>query len=491
MEKELWSGRGAFIMAAVGSAVGLGNLWRFPYVAYQNGGGAFLIPWLVALVTAGIPLMMLEFALGHMFRAGAPKSFHKLSRSGWIGWGCLLNGFVIVSYYAVVIGWVFAYLYYSLGAQWGDNAEDFFFKGFLSLSSGPGQIGGIRWPILLGLALTWISIFLIIFKGVKIVGKVVAITVPLPTILILLFVIRGVTLDGAMEGLKFYLKPDFGKLLDPKVWLAAYAQIFFSLSLAFGIMIAYASYLHERSDITGSAIATSVINCGTSFVAGFAVFSVLGYLALQKGVEVPKVVAGGPSLAFVTYPTAIRLLPFGVSFFGLCFFIMLLTLGIDSAFSLVEAFVAGIRDTWRLSRTVATIIACLLPFAAGIIFATKAGLLWLDIVDHYITNFGLTLFGAVECLFVAFFGRKILREHMNSVSNVKVGRWWDFCIGILTPLILIVSIVMNFIERVKKAYGGYPQWALAVGGWAVVALVIILAFVLGWVSKRRFEAEEG
>lgn len=474
-------------MAAVGSAVGLGNLWRFPYVVYENGGGAFLIPWVVALVTAGIPLLMLEFALGHMMRAGAPKSFHNIARSSWVGWGCLLNGFVIVSYYAVVMGWVFVYLYYSIGVQWGDRAEEFFFKDFLGLSSGPGELGGMRWPVLLGLVLTWISIFLIIFKGVRVVGKVVAVTVPLPALLILLFVARGMTLDGALEGLKFYLKPDFSKLLDPKVWLAAYAQVFFSLSLAFGIMVAYASYLHERSDVVGSAIITAALDAGISFVAGFAVFSVLGYLAFQKGVGVPEVVAGGPSLAFVTYPTAIKLLPFGASFFGLCFFLMLLTLGIDSAFSLVEAFVAGVKDVWNISRTKATLISCLLPMIGGLIFCTKGGLYWLDIVDHFITNFGLTFFGAVECLVVALFGRRILKEHMNRVSKIKVGKWWDFCIGVLTPLILVISIVMNLIERIRKPYEGYPGWALALGGWGVVALVIIAALILGYLSRRRFE----
>lgn len=201
----------------------------------------------------------------------------------------------------------------------------------------------------------------------------------------------------------------------------------------------------------------------------------------------PEVVAGGPSLAFVTYPTAIKLLPFGASFFGLCFFLMLFTLGIDSAFSLVEAFVAGVKDVSNISRAKATLISCILPMIGGLIFCTKGGLYWLDIVDHFITNFGLTFFGAVECLLVALFGRRILKEHMNRVSNLKVGRWWDFCIGILTPLILLISIATNLIERIRKPYGGYPGWALALGGWGVVALVIIAALILGRLSGRRFE----
>ena len=202
-KRDRWDSRTGFVLAAVGSAVGLGNVWRFPYICYKNGGGAFLIPYLVALLTAGIPLLILEYALGHKMQAGAPKSFENVSeKSGYIGWWAVFAGFGIVTYYAVIMAWCFGYLIHSLSVAWGANAESFFHGTFLQLSSGPGDLGSIRWPVLAGLAATWISILLIIHKGVKSVGKVVLVTVPLPLLLLVIMVIRGVTLPGAAEGLR-------------------------------------------------------------------------------------------------------------------------------------------------------------------------------------------------------------------------------------------------------------------------------------------------
>ncbi len=324
--RDRWMNRAAFTMAAIGSAVGLGNVWRFPFVAYQNGGGAFLIPYLVALLTAGIPLMILEYGLGQKMQGSAPHSFAKVGkRWEWLGWWAILVGFIIVAYYAVVMAWCWNYLYYSVSLAWKGQTQDFFYHRVLRLTDGPGELGGIRWPVVLGLVLTWVSIIWIVRHGVRRVGKVVMITVPVPIILIAVFVVRGLTLPGAMEGIKYYLTPDFSKLLEPRVWLAAYGQIFFSLSLGFGILIAYASYLPRRSDVNNNALITSFANCGTSYFAGFAVFSILGYFAQITGMGVQKVVAGGPGLAFVTYPQAISLLPGVPSLFGVLFFLTLLT----------------------------------------------------------------------------------------------------------------------------------------------------------------------
>jgi len=476
-------------MAAIGSAVGLGNVWRFPFVTYQNGGGAFLIPYLVALITAGIPLMILEFGLGQMMQGAAPLSFSKIhKRWEWVGWWAMLVGFVITTYYTVVMAWCWNYLYYSLSLAWKSGAKDFFFNDFLGLTDGPAKLGGIRWPIVFGLFITWVSIVWIIHYGIKRVGRVVMVTVPLPVILLAILVFRGMTLPGAIEGIRFYLTPDFSRLLDPKAWLAAYSQIFFSLSLGFGILIAYASYLPEKSDINNNAFITSFANCGTSYFAGFAVFSVLGYLAQATGVSVKDVVAGGPGLAFITYPTAIGLLPFLPALFGVIFFIALLTLGIDSAFSIVEAVVAGLRDKWGMTQRKATIVFSSAAFIVGLFFTTGAGLYWLDIVDHFMNNFGLALVGLAECLIIGYgFGTERFRRYINSISEIKIGRWWDFLIKVVTPLILAVSTILVITEEIRRPYAGYPQWALILGGWVLAGLLILISrFVL-----MRVKGKEG
>jgi len=483
-KRDRWDSRTGFVMAAIGSAVGLGNVWRFPYICYKNGGGAFLIPYLVALLTAGIPLLILEYALGHKMQAGAPKSFENVSeKSGYVGWWAVFAGFGIVTYYAVIMAWCFGYLIHSLSVAWGTNAESFFHGAFLQLSSGPGDLGSIRWPVLAGLAATWISILLIIHRGVKSVGKVVLVTVPLPLLLLVIMVIRGVTLPGAAEGLRYYLTPNFEALTDPNVWLAAYGQIFFTLTIGFGVMIAYASYLPKKSDISNNAFITGLVNCGTSFLAGFAVFSTLGYLAYITGKDVGDVVSSGISLAFITYPTMIRLLPFGASIFGLIFFLMLLTLGIDSAFSLVEAAVAAGRDRWKISRKAVNLFTCGVAFILGLIFCTEAGLYWLDIVDHFINNFGLVLIGLFECLVIGYvFGTRKMREYINSVSEIRLGVWWDWLIKVIVPIILVITVVMSTVNLLRVPYGNYPQWALVIGGWGVALLILALALL----ANRRW-----
>jgi NSS family neurotransmitter:Na+ symporter len=475
----------------------LGNIWRFPYIVYDSGGAVFLIPWLIALFTAGFPLLVLEMAVGCWGRArlgvnGAPAAFGGI-RPGmsWIGWGTLANGFIIVCFYAVVMGWAFNYLIKSFYLGWGSDTQAHFFNNVLQISSGPGEITKIVPALVLGSIVAWIFIYLAIFKGTKIVSKIVVWTVPLPVVIIFIFVARGLTLPGAFDGLAFYLKPEWGKLMEPRVWLNAYSQVFFSMTLAFGVMPAYASYLPKNSDITANALWITALDAAISFISGFAVFTVLGFLAMQQGVGVSEVVSSGPGLAFVTYPKAISLLPILSRFFGFLFFVTLLTLAVDSAFSLVEGVVAGFHDYVPIKREVITYIICSLALLIGLLFCTDAGLYWLDIVDHHINNFGLTVFGLVECIAIGWlFGAKQTREFINNQSDFRIGRWWDVCIKYITPIVLAVIMGSMLFERIQKAYEGYPQWTLFAGGWGAVALTFAVAFFFAKIFRNHNQNQE-
>ena len=484
--RERWGSRTSFIMAAIGAAIGLGNVWRFPYICYANGGGAFLIPYFVALLTAGIPLMILEYSIGHRMQGGAPFAFRKLGRNlEWIGWLALLVVFVLVTYYTVILAWCFNYLVHSVKLAWGADAKAFFETSLLQRSSGVGELGKVRLPILLGLVATWIWIYLSLFKGVKVLGKIVIFTVTIPWAIIVIMVIRGLTLPGALTGLRFYLTPDFKALLRPEVWLAAYGQIFFTLSLAMGTLIVYASYLPRKSDIANNAYITSLANCGTSFFAGFAVFSTLGYLAQSMGVPVPEVTQSGFGLAFMTYPTAIRLLPFWAPFFGFIFFILLLTLGIDSAFSQVEPIIAGFTDKWKFSKKWVLPLVCIIAFLVGIVYTTQGGYYWLDIMDYFVVTVGLTLIGLLECIAVGWiFGARKVRGWVNEVSEFKIGKWWDVLIIGVTPAILGVSFGWEIVKLLRKGYGGYPLWASSVGVCVFVG-IIIASILLGRLKGRE------
>jgi len=361
--KEHWNSRMAFIMAAIGSAIGLGNVWRFPFVCYQNGGGAFLIPFFIALFTAGIPLMILEFSFGHWAQTAPPNAFKKIrSKLEWAGWLTVFIPFLVALYYVVIMAWCFSYMIYAFSLRWEPTAESFFLKSFLGLTTEPTVFGSVSIPAVLGTLALWILIFIILYKGVKRIGKVVALTVPIPTILLLILTIRGITLPGAIDGLNYYLTPDFSQLANVNVWLSAYAQVFFSLSLAQGIMITYASYLKKKSDITNNACIAAFADAGTSFFAGFAVFSIVGYLASTQGVSIQNLGIAGPELIFITYPTAISLLPTAAVLFGIVFYIALLTFGIDSAFSMIEPMTTSIHEKWHISKTKSTAILCSIGF---------------------------------------------------------------------------------------------------------------------------------
>ena len=476
--RDRWGSRTSFIMAAIGSAVGLGNLWRFPYVCYANGGGAFLIPYFIALMTAGIPLMILEYGLGIRMQGSAPKSLAKLNRRWeFVGWWALVIGMMISMYYVVIMGVSCVYLVESFSTKlpWGTTAEtakEFFFKDVLQVVEevggrkvvhGPFNLGGMAWGVLIGALVVWAFIFLIIFKGVKQVGKIVMVTVPLPWLMILVLMVRGFTLPGAAEGLNFYLAPNWAKLLEPSTWMAAYGQIFFSLSLGFGIMIAYASYMSRTSDVTNNAFITSFANCATSYLAGFAVFSILGYFAVAANLPVERVVGSGPGLAFVVYPAALAKLGDVASWmaplFSVVFFVALLTLGIDSAFSIVEAFASGIQDKFGWSKTKTAAVLCTIGAAGSVWFATKAGINWLDITDHWVSeSYGLVIIGLLECLLVGWFYKlSKLREEINSVSEVRLGRWWDVFVKFLTPAILIVILIQVTLENVAPPQAQFGQ----------------------------------
>jgi len=473
------------MFAAVGSAVGLGNVWRFPYLAGKYGGGAFLIPYLFMLFVLGVPLLIMEFAIGQRMQLGAVGSFKKIKNAlSGIGLSAVLSGFVVVSYYAVVMAWCLIYFIYSFTLKWGVDTKEFFFSNVLHLSPNVGEVGYISTGILFALVIVWILVYFSVWKGVRSVGKVVLVTMPLPIILIFILLIRGFTLPGALNGIVFYLKPNFSALLDFEVWSAAMSQIFFTLSLAFGIMIAYASYRHHESDIAKSAVIISLVNSGISLLSGFAVFSTLGYMSYKSGTPISELAASGPSLAFIVFPKALSLVPLA-PLFSVLFFVMLITLAIDSAFSLVEAASTVLHDRFpHIRKEDLSAYVCVIGFVCGIIFTTFAGLYYLDIVDHFITSYALVLVGLLETLAISWmYGADKLRNYINEVSEIKIGKWWSVVIKYVIPVFLGVLFATTLYRDIKVPYGGYPQWAIFTFGWLVVILIFSAGFLFSYTTK--------
>jgi len=477
-----WRSRTGFILAAIGSAVGLGNIWRFSYLCYKNGGGAFLVPYLSALLIVGIPLMILELGIGHRMRGSAPMSFARVSRKWeWTGWfAVLIVMYGIMLYYSTIIAWCLNYVVYSLDLKWGADPNQFFFKEFLQLSDGPFQIGNIRVPILISLMVVWFFSWWIVYFGIqKGIERANIIFMPLLLVLITILVIWSVSLKGAADGLAVYLKPDFSKITDKEIWIDAFSQIFFTLSLGFGIMIAYASYLPKRVEIVKDALIISFSNCLFSIFAGFAVFGTLGHMAYSKGVPVSDVVSKSIGLAFVSYPQAISLMPAFASLFGVLFFSSLVIAGLSSAISIVEAISSALIDKFNLSRGAVVTFICLTGFVGSIIFTAKSGLHWLDITDHFITHYGLILVGIFECIIVGWiYKASKLRNHINAVAPKSLSKLWDICILYVTPIILCLLMLNDFTGELKKPYGGYDGIAVLLIGPTWLAVALIASFIV-------------
>lgn len=482
-ERQTWGTRAGFVLAAIGSAIGLGNIWRFPYVAYENGGGAFLIPYLFALLTAGIPLLIFEFTLGHKYRGSAPLAFRRMSEKWeWLGWWQVLVSFVIATYYSVIIAWAISYSKYAFTLEWGEDTGGFLFGTYLNLPDGSfWNPGGLQWHIVLPLLIVWLISFFILYRGVsRGIEWANKIFMPLLVVLVFIIMIRGITLPGAAQGLNHLFTPDWSKILDGKVWVAAYGQIFFSLSVAFAIMITYSSYLPKKSDINNNAFITAFANSGFSLLAALGVFGAIGYMANAQGVDVSEVAAGGVGLAFVVFPQIINEFPAMNGLFGFLFFLSLVVAGLSSLISIVNVVVQGAADKFGMSYKSAVVWIHIILGLISLLFATGSGLIYLDIADHFINNYGVALAGLVEVILLAWIARKIkeFNDYANPLSDFNVNyNYLIFCMGILTPVVLGIMMILNLIGDVTTPYGGYEGSLLFVFGWLVAILSIVIGFL--------------
>src|SRR5699024_3354409 len=497
-ERSQWGTRAGFVLAAIGSAVGLGNIWRFPAEAYGNGGGAFFIPYLIALLTAGIPILIMEFTMGHKYRGSAPLTYRRMNkRVEGVGWWAVLVAFVISTYYSVIVAWSISYAIFSVNLSWGDDTEAFFAGDYLEAAD-PGVFGGLVPGVLIPLIIVWLIVLGILFRGVK-RGIEIAnrIMIPTLTVVFLIIVIRAVTLEGAISGLNAFFEPDFSAIGDSSVWVAAYGQIFFSMSIAFAIMITYSSYLPKKSDITNNAFITGFSNSSFELLAGIGVFSVIGFMAQQQGLPIDEVVEGGVGLAFMVFPAIINEFPAFGELFGVLFFLSLVLAGLTSLISITETYVAGLQDKFNISRGQAVLFGGGVAGLVSLIYATRGGLNFLDTVDYFINQFGVAALGLVEVIIVAWVLRKlgVFKEHANEISDIRLGSWWTISLAVITPLVLGYMMFDLLRQNLTKAfdtetgnYEGYPDFFINSVGWpvAIGAIVVgILIALIKWKSNPK------
>lgn len=495
--------RWGFILAAMGSAIGLGNIWRYPVVAYENGGGAFLIPYIVALLTAGIPILILEFNLGNKFRGSAPSIFRKLNpRLEFLGWLQTFIAIIVPIFYSAIIGWLLYYFYQAFSLGWGEQTTDSFYGSFLNLSDVPEKafaLGGFNFKIVGLILLVWAITGAILFMGVeKGIERVNKIMVPTLLFMYAIVVVYSLTLNGAVDGLQQFFEPQWGMLKEPSIWTAAYGQVFFSTSIAAGIMLTYASYTPKDSDLNSNAVITGLGNASVELAAGFGVFAALGFLAMQNGVGIDEVVKGGPGLVFEVYPAVLNQLPPVIGpIVGVIFYLSLIFAGISSLISLVEVVIAAFSEKFNVNRQVMVISMTLVLCAASLLIATPAGLYVLDLLDYFINTYIWQTSGALEVILVVFVlaTTKKLGEvlgHGNKSSVFKINPILLAVILFVTGCVLVFFIDKGFINDTNSetVYGGYPSYMISTWGWRVVGIGIFFSLILSVLPSKDEVVEE-
>ncbi|MFW2513997.1 sodium-dependent transporter [Demequina sp. SO4-13] len=487
-KREVWSGQTAFILAAIGSAVGLGNIWRFPGEAYDNGGGAFMIPYLVALITAGIPILFLENGIGHRFRGSAPLAFRRISRRAeGVGWWHVAICFVIGLYYTVIIAWALSYFFFSFDLAWAGDPAGFFNDEYLQL----GEVGvGLDFVpgVLIPLAAIWAVAIVVLALGVAHgVEKLNVIGIPLLVVTFGILVVRALMLDGAAQGVEALFTPDFSALTNPDVWIAAYGQVFFSLSLAYGVMLTYASYRQRRSNLTGPALVVAFGNSSFSLLAGLGVFATLGFLAAREGVAVADLEGiAGVQLSFVTFPAVIAQMP-GGQWFGALFFASLVIAGLTSLISVLQSVSSALQDKFAWSpRRGALTVGLTSATLSIVLFGTTTALYVLDVVDQWSNQVGIVAGAVAMIAATLWFGRRgrELARHLSVLSSMKVGLGWLVVVNAVAVL-LVYMLVDTTVRLATEGYDGYPGWFVLVFGWGAVAVLLVAALVMPLARWRR------
>ncbi|XP_055353266.1 sodium- and chloride-dependent GABA transporter 1-like isoform X2 [Paramacrobiotus metropolitanus] len=532
--RETWSGRFEFFLMCIGYCVGFGNIWRFPFLVYRNGGGAFLIPYCIFLVLCGIPLVLMEMALGQFSSLTAIHLFGQFSPLfKGLGFSMVMISFFVCIYYNTILSWVIYYLYASFSwtlpwsvcdKSWAsarcftpqspdntstvnqtlladgnhsqldersvidryifkDNrsqvpsSEEFWNRHVLKLSSGVDDFGSLRTELVICLLVAWISVFLCSCKGIKTSGKVIYFTAICPFFMLIVLFIRGMTLPGSASGVWLFLQPDFARLKDFRVWMDAAMQIFYAMAPGWGGLLSFASYNGFHVNVYKYGVMIPILNFLTSMLGGLAVFSVIGYLSHRSGLPASQVVAHGPGLTFVAYPEALSQLPFAPAW-SVLFFFTLFTIGIDSQVGMFETFASGLADEFpaiRRHRLLFVAASCALLFMLGLVCVSEAGMYWVQVIDWYSAFLTLLVICLVECCLVGWvYGADALRADIQQMIGRGIPRFWSFCWRYLTPATVAGILFCVCYFHVPVTYEGYvfPRWSLVLG-WALALATML------------------
>ena len=453
-EKSKWDSNIAFILAMIGSAVGLGNIWRFPNVLYSNGGGSFMIPYIISIFFLGISFVLVEYAVGFKFKTSLSKIFYSIKPSlEAVAWFIIFVVFLITTYYVCVVGWDLIYLVLSFFQGWGANPDVFFTTSVLNASDSLSGIFTIVPWVFVSVFVIWLIAWFIGQKDLNAgIGKVSKILLPVLFIIVLVIVAFSVTLPGASIGYTQIFTPDWSAWTDLNVWLAAFGQIVFSLSLGMSIALTYASYLPDTSKLTDNALVVAFSNSGFEVFNAIGIFSILGFMTFTSGIPFNQLVTEGTGLAFVVFPNVFNVMHPWSYIIGPLFFLCIFFAGITSVMALSEVVSFAIHEKFGFSRKKSATLVCIVGFCISTIFATSAGSYLLGIFDAFLNNFAL-LFGVLlECIIFGWlYNFDKLVEVLNNNSRIQMDPFWKIIIKYILPVCILCLWVQGVYTTMMDA----------------------------------------
>uniref|UniRef100_A0A182IT24 Transporter n=2 Tax=Anopheles atroparvus TaxID=41427 RepID=A0A182IT24_ANOAO len=507
-QRDKWGKDIEFLLSCIALSVGLGNVWRFPFTALENGGGAFVIPYLIVLLLVGRPIYYLEMLISQFSSRGCINVYDASPAMRGIGVGQTYSTFIVMTYYASLMAVTMRYLIASFAdpLPWSEcsdawnatcidsrlitnmadnstqaavtSAELFFVKDVLKeADSIHDGIGTPDWRLVLCLLVPWTCICLTLIKGIKSSGKVAYFLAIFPYVVMLVLLVRACTLEGAGDGMLYFIKPQWDRILEAKVWYAAVTQVFFSLTICFGNVMMYSSYNRFTNNVYRDVTIVSIMDTLTSMLAGLIVFGVIGHLAHVLDVpDIQQVVRGGAGLAFITYPDAIAKFTFWPQFFAVAFFLMLFVLGIGSNVGMATTIMTVIRDRFQhLPPALVAVGIALVGFSIGVIYTTPGGQYLLDFLDFYGASFVALVLAVFEMVtFAWIYGVSRLCRDVEFMLGIKTGLYWRLCWGFITPILLAAILLYHIATYESFTFNGYvyPDGMYAFG-WCIFAAGVL------------------
>ncbi|XP_043279000.1 sodium-dependent nutrient amino acid transporter 1-like isoform X1 [Venturia canescens] len=522
-EKTEWNGGLEFLMACIASSVGLGNVWRFPFTAYENGGGAFLIPYIIVLIFVGKPTYYLEGVLGQFTGKSCGKVWLMCPAMRGIGYGQVITAFWVVTYYCSLMALTMYYLISSFESvlpwsycredwtncidtrsslnrtlpeiqNFSSSAEIYFRK--IVLNEAPSIDDGLGLPSLklsLCLAAGWLAVFATLCRGVKSTGKAAYFLAIFPYVIMIVLLVRAVTLAGAIKGILFFVTPKWESLWQAKVWYSGITQCYFSLAVCFGPIITYSSHNKFRHPVDRDVMIVTTLDTFTSLMAGCTIFGILGNLAHEMGTDdISSVVRGGTGLAFISYPDALSRFTVVPQLFAVMFFVMMFVLGTGSAMALCVGILGILCDhfpntqQWKMA-----LILCIVGFLFGLPYVTPGGQWFVTLIDYYGGTFIALVVGLLQIVTVSwFYGLGNFLNDIEFMLGSRPNLYWRLCWSIITPVFMIIVLIYTVATYIPPTYDGmeFPKYAYATG-WTILGLGILQIIV--WIvaklwKNRRF-----